>query len=128
MPISEKDLTLPARCSSIYPPGIGGAERTTDPAAFALDQVVDDAVAVLDHLRLQRVPVLGLSMGGSHGLWMAARYPERVERMVLIGSVEPAWAFGADPAWQRLIAMPGLAETVTDIDNQILNPTRYSQI
>ena len=37
-------------------------------------------------------------------------------------------AFGADPAWQRLIAMPGLAETVTDIDNQILHPTRYSQI
>ncbi len=42
---------------------------------------------------------------------------------------ERSWkAFGADPAWQRLIAMPGLAETVTDIDNQILNPTRYSQI
>jgi hypothetical protein len=42
---------------------------------------------------------------------------------------ERSWkAFGADPAWQRLIAMPGLAETVTDIDNHILNPTRYSQI
>lgn len=40
-----------------------------------------------------------------------------------------AWkAFGADPAWQRLIAMPGLAETVSGIDNQILSPTRYSQI
>lgn len=40
-----------------------------------------------------------------------------------------AWqAFGADPAWQRLIAMPGLAETVSSIDNQILQPTRYSQI
>ncbi|PXA93122.1 NIPSNAP family containing protein [Nostoc sp. 3335mG] len=42
---------------------------------------------------------------------------------------ERSWkAFGGDPAWQRLIAMPGLAETVTDIDNQILNPTRYSQV
>lgn len=37
-------------------------------------------------------------------------------------------AFGADPAWQRLIAIPGLAETVIGIDNMILSPTRYSQI
>ncbi|GGB19547.1 hypothetical protein GCM10011380_06390 [Sphingomonas metalli] len=42
---------------------------------------------------------------------------------------ERSWkAFGADPDWRRLIAMPGLAETVTDIDNRILSPTRYSQI
>lgn len=37
-------------------------------------------------------------------------------------------AFGADPAWQRLIAMPGLAETVSGIDNMILSPMRYSQL
>jgi hypothetical protein len=38
--------------------------------------------------------------------------------------------FGADPAWRRLIATPGLRdpEITTGIDNQILRPTPYSQI
>lgn len=39
-------------------------------------------------------------------------------------------AFGADPAWRRLIATPGLTDRdiTTGIDNQILSPTPYSQI
>ena len=39
-------------------------------------------------------------------------------------------AFGADPAWRRLIATPGLTdpEITTGIDNQILRPTPYSEI
>ena len=38
--------------------------------------------------------------------------------------------FGADPAWRQLIATPGLTdpEITTGIENQILNPTPYSQI
>ncbi|TCP31901.1 NIPSNAP family protein [Sphingomonas sp. BK235] len=38
--------------------------------------------------------------------------------------------FVADPAWQRLIATPGLTdpEITTGIDNQILAPTPYSQL
>jgi hypothetical protein len=38
--------------------------------------------------------------------------------------------FGADPAWRKLIATPGLTdrEITTGIDNQILSPTSYSQI
>lgn len=39
-------------------------------------------------------------------------------------------AFGADPAWRRLIATPGLTdpEITTGAENQILSPTSYSQI
>lgn len=38
--------------------------------------------------------------------------------------------FGKDPAWQRLIATPGLTdpEITTGIDNMILSPAPYSQI
>ncbi len=38
--------------------------------------------------------------------------------------------FGSDPAWKRLIAMPGLTdpEITTGIDNRILGPTAYSQV
>lgn len=44
---------------------------------------------------------------------------------------ERSWrSFGADPAWRKLIATPGLTdpEITTGIDNQILNPAPYSQI
>lgn len=44
---------------------------------------------------------------------------------------ERAWrTFGADPAWKRLIATPGLTdpEITTGIDNAILSPASYSQI
>ena len=90
------------RVIAFDPPGIGGAERTTDPAAFELDRVVDYGIGLLDHLSVGRADVLGLSMGGSYGLWTAARFPERVTRLVLMGTVAPEWAFGADPTfWKR---------------------------
>lgn len=84
------------------PPGIGAGERTTNPAAYELDRVVDYAVGLLDHLEVPQADVLGLSLGGSFGLWLAARYPGRVGRMVLIGSVDPTWAYGDDPSfWEE---------------------------
>lgn len=84
------------------PPGIGGGERTEDPAAFELDRVVDYGIALLDHLDVASASVVGLSMGGAYGLWMAGRYPERVTRLVAIATVPPEWAFGEDPTfWER---------------------------
>ena len=90
------------RVIAFDPPGIGRAERTTDPAAFELDRVVDYGIGLLDHLGVARAAVAGVSMGGSYGLWLAARYPERVEKLVLMSSVPPEWAFGEDPTfWER---------------------------
>src|ERR1700745_653314 len=90
------------RVATFDPPGIGAAERTAEPAAFELDRVVDYGVDLLDHLDVGRASVVGLSMGGAYGLWMAGRYPERVARLVLMSIVPPEWAFGEDPSfWQR---------------------------
>lgn len=84
------------------PPGIGGGERTTDPAAFECDRVVDYAVGLLDHLGVAQADVIGISMGGTWGLWLAARYPERVKRLALLGAVPPEWAYGEDPTfWEK---------------------------
>jgi pimeloyl-ACP methyl ester carboxylesterase len=96
------------RVITFDPPGIGGAQRTEDPAAFELDRVVDYGIGLLDHLEVRQADVVGLSMGGAYGLWLAGRYPERVTRLVLMGTVPPEWAFGEDPAfWQRRDAYDG---------------------
>lgn len=49
----------------------------------------EDAVALLDHLGLERVPVMGLSGGGPYAMALAWRYPERVERLALVSSMGP---------------------------------------
>jgi pimeloyl-ACP methyl ester carboxylesterase len=43
-----------------------------------------DVIAVLDHLGLDRVAVVGASFGGSVGQEVAARWPDRVATLVLL--------------------------------------------
>lgn len=90
------------------PPGIGGGERTTDPAAFEFDRVIDYGIGLLDYLDIERTSIMGFSLGGAFGLWMAACHPERVERAILIASARAEWASGADPAfWEPRAAYAG---------------------
>jgi 3-oxoadipate enol-lactonase len=56
---------------------VGGGE------AFSIDDMADDLAALLDGAGLERVSLVGLSMGGSTALVFAARHPARVERLVL---------------------------------------------
>lgn len=81
------------------PPGIGGGERTTDPAAYEFDRVIEFAIGLLDHLEIERTALMGFSYGGAIALWMAARFPERVERAVLIASAQPEFLDGKGPAF-----------------------------
>jgi pimeloyl-ACP methyl ester carboxylesterase/DNA-binding CsgD family transcriptional regulator len=55
------------------------------PAPQTLDTDLEVLGAVTDHLRLDRVDLLGLSMGAPASLAYAARHPERVGRLILYG-------------------------------------------
>jgi len=70
--------------------GNGRADRPADEAAYADDQYVDDALAVMDAVGVQRAVLGGLSMGARHALQFAARYPERATGVVAMGSLFPA--------------------------------------
>ncbi len=84
-------------------PGNGGGERTEEPAAFEYDRIVDQGVDLLDHLGVDKADVVGFSRGCAYGLWMAARYPDRVTRLVLIGNgFGPDWKPASNPGfWER---------------------------
>jgi pimeloyl-ACP methyl ester carboxylesterase/predicted glycosyltransferase len=69
--------------------GNGVADRPRTDAAYADDEHVDDAVAVMDVLGVDRAVVVGLSMGGRHALQLAARYPERAAGVVAVGAALP---------------------------------------
>ena len=52
-----------------------------------IEDYVHHYLAYLDALGWQRARIVGLSLGGWIAAELAARYPERVERLVLVGSV-----------------------------------------
>jgi pimeloyl-ACP methyl ester carboxylesterase len=72
----------------------GQTQPLGDPSALTFDTFGDDLVAWLDHLRLARAVIGGISMGAGVALNVAARYPERVAGLVLS---RPAWLDGPMP-------------------------------
>ena len=61
--------------------GHGKSGTTTPP--YNMAQLADDAVALLDALKIDKVHFVGLSMGGMIGQQLGARYPERVHSLTL---------------------------------------------
>lgn len=57
-----------------------------DVREYSLDAWVADLEAVVDGLGLQRFPLIGMSQGGAVAVAYAARHPERVSQLVLIGA------------------------------------------
>lgn len=53
---------------------------------FLFEDSAGDLLALLDHLGLDRVKAMGISAGGMTLLHAAARAPERIEAMVVIGA------------------------------------------
>jgi 3-oxoadipate enol-lactonase len=114
-----------------------GQLRTPGPAHRELADNVDDVVALLDHLGLERVHVLGTSFGGEVALLLAARHPERVARLVAVtvgdhategdgaggAAISPRWSPRSSPA-----AIPGAFHDalVADVysDSWTARPTR----
>lgn len=68
---------------------------------YSLDRLGRDVVELLDALGLQRVHVLGLSLGGFVAQWLAIHVPERVDRLVLSNT---AAYLGPPQQWDPLIA------------------------
>lgn len=50
---------------------------------YSLDDLADDALAVLDAAGVQRAAICGVSLGGMIGMTLALRAPERVSALVL---------------------------------------------
>ena len=65
--------------------GMGLSDR--DAGAYTLENVVDDALAVLDAAGMERVVVFGVSEGGAAAAMLAAAHPDRVAAMVQYGTV-----------------------------------------
>jgi pimeloyl-ACP methyl ester carboxylesterase len=74
--------------------GFGASvDRSTEPFSHAAD-----LKALLDHLKIERTDLLGVSMGGAVAVNFALRASERVERLVLVSPGSTGWEW--TPAWR----------------------------
>ena len=62
----------------------GHGDSPAPPGPYALDDLVDDLVALLDAVGAPTTHVAGLSLGGMTAMRLAAREPGRVDRLALL--------------------------------------------
>src|ERR1043165_9506591 len=65
--------------------GHGQSTKLYDPAAYTIDAMAGDALALLDHLAIPRADFMGYSLGVRIIGFLAVRHPERVRAAVIAG-------------------------------------------
>ena len=81
-------------------PGHGRSDSSADPSRYALRNIVDDLVEVLDASSVERAIWIGYSMGGRVALGAARLAPDRVRGLVL-ESASPGIETDSDRAARR---------------------------
>lgn len=92
--------------------GMGLSDRDAGP--YTLEDVVDDALEVLDAVGAERVVVFGVSEGGAAATLLAASHPSRVSALVQFGTF-PRLIQGPDyPDGLSLPALRGLEQMLVE--------------
>ena len=73
------------RCIAYNARGYPPSDVPEDANAYRQEQQADDAAAVLDHLKIERAHVVGLSMGAFATLHFGLRHPRRATSLVTAG-------------------------------------------
>jgi pimeloyl-ACP methyl ester carboxylesterase len=107
------------RAIAVDRPGFGLSEPVRVPRERFRDAAVEFLDQVLDELGLQTSAFAGNSMGGTWALWYALARPERVQRLVLLGSA-PLLPGTRAPIPLRVTAAP----LVGDVLPHVVKPNR----
>lgn len=90
----------------------GHGQSVAGDTAFSIAQLGRDALAILDHLGIERAHWCGLSKGGMVGQWVATHARERFDRIVLANT---AARMGPPDLWNgriRTVRSQGMAGLV----------------
>lgn len=91
--------------------GHGRTEPLGPDGKFTFATFASDLAALLDHLKINRCVLAGISMGAGVAIRFATQWPHRVERLFLI---RPAWLIEPNPP--NLAIFPKIAEWLERLD------------
>ena len=97
----EFGFQVPALAEShevIVADGRGRGRSTSSDKPYSLALMADDYLALLDHLGIDKVALVGWSDGAVIGLDIAIRHPERLSRLFAYGGTDTAAGFKASAA------------------------------
>lgn len=130
-------LTVPAlatRLRVVAPDLVGfGFTERPEGVRYGMETWVDQAVGLLDALGIERASIVGNSFGGGLALRLAARHPDRVHRLVLMGSMGVPFpitdgldrVWGYEPSIEDMKALIGLFAYSREIVTDELAEVRY---
>ncbi len=102
-----------------------GAGRSDKPfGAYTLEQMVDDAIAVLDHEGVDTAHVVGASMGGAISQILAVKYPERVRSLTLLCTAcrNHEWRRDLLRSWSDTATTRGMGAMTTEAARWVIGP------
>jgi len=94
-------------CISVDPRGAGETDKPE--GTYSMELFADDVAGLMQAIGVERAHVTGLSLGAAAGMWLAAKYPERVKSL----SVHSGWT-KTDPflkavveSWRMILQATG---------------------
>jgi len=68
--------------------------------------MVQDVLAVVDHLQLSKFDLMGHSMGGKAAIWLALDYPERLNKLIIVDIAPVNYPPRHQAILQAMLSMP----------------------
>ena len=108
-----------------------GAGRSDKPhGPYSLEQMADDAIAVLDHAGVDTAHVVGASMGGAITQLLAVKYPDRIRSLTLActaGSNHP-WREELLRSWRDHALRHGIGSMSRDAARFVIGPRSFRRL
>ncbi|MES2117072.1 MAG: 3-oxoadipate enol-lactonase [Pseudomonadota bacterium] len=80
----------------------GHGQSAAPAGPYSLAQLGQDALALLDHLDIERAHFCGISMGGATAQWLGVHAPQRLRKLVIANS---AARIGTEAGWRERAAL-----------------------
>ena len=105
-----------------------GAGRSDKPHGnYSLEQMADDAVAVLDHAGIETAHVVGASMGGVISQILAVNHPDRVRSLTLACTAATNWPWREEllSTWRDDALGGGMGAMSRDAARWVIGPRSF---
>ena len=108
--------------------GAGRSDKPTEP--FTLEQMAEDAIAVLDAAGIETAHVVGASMGGVISQIVAVKHPHRVRSLTLVCTAcrNHPWRQELLQSWAKTAEEKGMIEVGKEAAQWVMSPRSFRRL